>query len=80
MRKLYKSNNDAILAGVIGGVGEYTNIDPTVLRLVYIVLAVMTGIFPCIMAYGIAVLIIPKQPLVKTTEAHYTETKKEEPK
>lgn len=80
MRKLYKSDNDRILAGVIGGVGEYTDIDPTVLRLVYIVLAVMTGIFPCIIAYIIAVLIIPKRPKVKATEAQHTETKKEETK
>lgn len=80
MRKLYKSEHDRILAGVIGGVGEYTDIDPTVLRLVYIVLAVMTGIFPCIIAYIIAVLIIPKHRGHKATEAHYTETKKEEPK
>ncbi len=77
MRKLYKSDKDKILAGVIGGVGEYVDIDPTVLRLVYIVLAVMTGLFPAIIGYIIAIFIIPKHPTVKAKEAEYTETKKE---
>lgn len=77
MRKLYKSDTDKILAGVIGGVGEYTDIDPTVLRLVYIVLTIMTGIVPAIIGYIIAVLVIPRRPHHQTKEAEYTETKKE---
>ena len=77
MRKLYKSDKDKILAGVIGGVGEYTDIDPTVLRLVYIVLAVMTGIVPAIIGYIIAVLVIPKHPPIQAKEATYTEAKKD---
>ncbi len=77
MRKLYKSDKDRILAGVIGGVGEYTDIDPTVLRLVFIVLAIMTGIVPAIIGYIVAVLVIPKNPHNHTKEAEYTETKKE---
>lgn len=75
MRKLYKSNNDKILAGVIGGVGEYTDIDPTVLRLVFIVLSILTGFIPAIIGYIIAVLVIPKRPLHQAKEATYTETK-----
>lgn len=77
MRKLYKSDNDKILAGVIGGVGEYTDIDPTVLRLVYIVLTIMTGIAPAIIGYIIAVLVIPKRPHHHAKDAEYTEAKKE---
>ena len=80
MRKLYKSDTDKILAGVIGGVGEYTDIDPTVLRLVFIVLAIMTGIVPAIIGYIVAVLVIPKNPHTKVHHAEYTEShhKKEE--
>ncbi len=77
MRKLYKSDNDKILAGVIGGVGEYTDIDPTVLRLAFIILAIMTVVGPAVIGYIIAVLVIPGRPHHQAKEAEYTETKKE---
>lgn len=77
MRKLYKSETDKIFAGVIGGIGEYVDIDPTVLRLFYIILTVMTAVVPAILGYIIAVLVIPKRPHNYTKDAEYTETKKE---
>ena len=77
MRKLYKSDTDKIFAGVIGGIGEYVDIDPTVLRLVYILLTVMTAVLPAIIGYIVAALIIPKRPSSQAKEAEYTETKKE---
>lgn len=77
MRKLYKSDNDKILAGVIGGVGEYTDIDPTVLRLAFIILAIMTAVAPAVIGYIIAVLVIPGRPHHQAKEASYTETKKD---
>lgn len=64
IKKLYKSDTDKVFTGVIGGIGEYIDIDPTVLRLVFIILSVMTGIFPAILGYIIATLIVPKQPVV----------------
>lgn len=33
-RKLYRSNNNKMLCGVCGGLGEYLNIDPTIVRLI----------------------------------------------
>ena len=62
MKKLYKSNADKVLAGVIGGLGEYLEMDSVVLRLIYIFVTVITGIAPCVIAYIIAVLIVPKRP------------------
>ena len=46
MKKLYKSDFDQILTGVIGGVGEYFDVDPTVLRIGFVLLLVISGIFP----------------------------------
>ncbi len=63
--KLYKSDKDKVLSGVIGGIGEYVDIDPTVLRLVFILIAIMTGIFPSIVAYIIAALVVPKHPPIQ---------------
>lgn len=62
MKKLYKSEFDQILTGVIGGLGEYFDVDPTVLRVAFVVLVLVTGIFPGIVAYIIAYFIIPEKP------------------
>lgn len=62
IKKLYKSEKDQILSGVIGGVAEYFNIDSTLLRLGFVVLVLITGIFPGIIAYIIAFFIVPEKP------------------
>ncbi len=84
-KKLYKSN-DKVLSGVLAGVAEYFNIDPTLVRLGYVVLGILTGVFPAIVGYIIAVLIVPEKPHIhhmdhteKKTEPT-PETPKEEPK
>ncbi|MDD4661650.1 MAG: PspC domain-containing protein [Candidatus Pacebacteria bacterium] len=59
MKRLYKSKENKILAGVVGGLGEYFDIDPTLLRLIWLLLVVFTGVFPGIIVYIIACLIIP---------------------
>jgi len=63
MKKLYKSDTNKVFAGVIGGVGEYFNIDPTLLRLAYILIAILTAMFPAIIGYIIAVMVVPKRVL-----------------
>ena len=56
-RKLYKSRN-RMLCGVCGGIGEYFHIDPTVVRLLWIIFSVLGG---CgILAYIIAAIVIPE--------------------
>ncbi len=58
MKRLVKSMNDRKICGVCGGIGEYLNIDPTVIRLLWILLFFMGG--AGIPAYIIAALIIPE--------------------
>lgn len=62
MKKLYRNNKNKMLAGVFGGLGEYFDIDPTVLRLLGLLLIFITGLAPGIIFYFIAVLIVPKNP------------------
>lgn len=58
MKKLIRSSKDRVLAGICGGLGEYFNIDVTIVRLIMVVLAVFS--FGSIaLAYLIAMLIIP---------------------
>lgn len=60
MKKLFRSDTNKIIAGIIGGIGEYYEIDPTVLRLIFIVLTLVSGVVPGIVFYLIALLIVPK--------------------
>lgn len=59
MKKLYKSSTDKKIFGVCGGIAEYFDIDPTVIRLVWAIsiLCLGTGL----LAYLIATLILPSQ-------------------
>jgi phage shock protein C len=70
MKKLYKSDTNRTFSGVLGGLGEYYDIDPTLLRLAFIVLTIVTGIFPCVIGYIIAGIIVPDKP--KMTDEHVT--------
>lgn len=58
-KKLYRSCKDKILGGVAGGLGEYFEIDPTLIRLVF-ALAFLSGFG--FVAYLIAWIIIPLDP------------------
>ena len=57
-KKLYRSNSNKMICGVCGGVAEYINIDPTIVRLLLVVFS-FSG-FP-ILAYIIAAVIMPIQ-------------------
>lgn len=58
-KKLYRSK-DRMIAGVCGGIAEYFNIDPTLIRLLW-ALITLIGIFPGIIAYIICWIIIPER-------------------
>lgn len=62
MKNLYKSKENKVLAGVIGGIGEFLNIAPVILRLGWVLITVFTGFFPGIIAYLLAIFIIPNKP------------------
>jgi phage shock protein C len=59
MKRLYRSGTGRILGGVCGGIGEYSNVDPTVVRLIWVVLTLLSlGIG--VVAYIVAWIIIPE--------------------
>ena len=61
-KKLYLSKNDKKLAGVCGGIGEFFEIDPTFIRLGWVLFA-LTG--AGLLAYAIAAIVIPDRPMVE---------------
>ncbi|MCK4631683.1 MAG: PspC domain-containing protein [candidate division Zixibacteria bacterium] len=59
-RKLYRSLEDRRIAGICGGLAEYFDIDPTIVRLIAVILAFTGG---GILIYLVAWLIIPYPPV-----------------
>ena len=60
-KKLYKSETNKMLAGVCGGIAEYFNIDPTLVRLGWVVLCALGG--SGLLAYIIMAIIMPSRPI-----------------
>ena len=58
MKKLYRSSN-RIIAGVCGGIAEYFDIDPTLIRVVYVILSLFSVAFPGVLLYIILMILIP---------------------
>ncbi|MBI4132782.1 MAG: PspC domain-containing protein [Candidatus Sungbacteria bacterium] len=61
MKKLYRSSSNKIFAGIIGGIGEYFDIDPVLLRLVWLLIVISSGIVPGVIVYLLAIYIVPKK-------------------
>ena len=58
MKKLYRSSN-RILAGVCGGIAEYFDVDPTLIRVVYVFLSIFSAGFPGLLLYIILMVLMP---------------------
>jgi phage shock protein C len=61
-KKLQRSTDNKMLFGVCGGLGHYFNLDPTIIRVVLIIITLLTHPFFWLVAYGASVLIIPEMP------------------
>ena len=60
-KRLYRSRTDKKIAGVCGGLGKYFNIDPTIVRIVCVILMLGWGIG--LFTYVIAAFVIPEEPI-----------------
>jgi len=60
-KRLYRSRRDRVLGGVCGGIGEYFNIDPTLVRIGWALFSLVYG--ACVILYIILWLIVPVEPL-----------------
>lgn len=59
-KRLYRSANDRKLAGVCGGIAEYLNMDPTVIRILWAIVSLFA--FVGVIAYIVCAFIIPEEP------------------
>lgn len=62
MKKLVRSSTNRMVCGVCGGIGEYLNVDPTIIRLVWLLCA-LAGLGTGAVVYIIAAIIMPEESL-----------------
>ncbi|MVA76372.1 PspC domain-containing protein [Auraticoccus sp. F435] len=62
-RQLHRSRDQRIVAGVCGGVADYLNMDPTLVRVVFVALTLVTGGAVGLIAYLVGALVVPEEPL-----------------
>lgn len=67
-RSLYRSRTNKKLSGVCGGIGEYFSIDPTIIRIAWIFITLVT-ILPCLITYIIMAFIVPEAPTVQEDQS-----------
>ena len=60
-KKLTRSEENKMIGGVCAGFGEYFDIDFTLVRLVFVALALMTAIFPMLIFYAVSWIVIPQE-------------------
>ena len=60
MKKIYRSRDDNLIAGVCGGVAELFSIDPNLVRLALVFVGLLTGIVPAVVTYVAAWIILPE--------------------
>jgi phage shock protein C len=61
-KRLYRSRTDRQLTGVLGGVSEYLGLDPSLVRIVYVIVTILTGFVPGIFLYFMMAFIVPVEP------------------
>jgi len=60
-KKLYRSRDERMIAGICGGLSEYFNIDPVIVRILFVFFALMGG--PGLIVYIIMLIVVPEEPV-----------------
>ncbi len=59
-KRLTRSRNERMIAGVCGGIAEYFDIDPTLVRIGYVLLSIVSAAFPGVLLYFLLAVIMPQ--------------------
>ena len=77
-RKLYRSRSDRMIGGVAGGLADYLNMDPTVVRLLFVLFALAGG--PGLLVYIVMLIVVPEEPLTGAASESVVEADAEDEK
>lgn len=61
-KKLYREEEGAMVVGVVAGLANYFKQDPTLFRVMAVTFLILTGVFPGLILYAGAWLVMPKRP------------------
>jgi phage shock protein C len=61
-KKLYRSKTNRVFGGICAGLADFLNFDVTIIRLLWLLIVVFTGIVPGVLVYVIGLFIIPEEP------------------
>lgn len=70
VRRLYRSRTEKMVGGVLGGLGAYLGVDPTWLRVAFLIIA-FAGVWPAVLLYIIAMIVVPEEPYVAPTQPQW---------
>jgi phage shock protein C len=62
IKRLYRSRTNRMISGVCAGLGDFLSMDPTVVRLVFVIVGVVGWIFPAVIIYLVMAIVIPEEP------------------
>ncbi|WP_337871506.1 PspC domain-containing protein [Meiothermus sp.] len=65
-KRLYRSRNQKMIWGICGGIAEYLNVDPTVVRLLFVLAAIVWG--GGVLAYLVLYFVMPEAPPINEPE------------
>ena len=68
-REMYRSRHNRMIGGVCGGLGEYTNIDPTIYRLLF-ALGTVFGFGSLLIVYLVMLVVIPEEPYEQPADSN----------
>ena len=79
-RRLYRSQDERMIGGICGGLGEFLGMDPTIVRLLAVLITFMWPFTPLVyLVYLVLMLVIPEQPLSQENAQAEAEVEKKEP-
>lgn len=59
-KPLRRSRTNRMIGGVVGGLADYWSLDPTLARVIFVVVSILSAAFPGVLVYGILWLVIPE--------------------
>ena len=65
--RLYRSASERVLTGLCGGLADRYDLDPALVRLIWVVVDVFTGVFPVLLVYIVMAMLVPEEPPVGTS-------------
>ena len=67
VRRLFRSREDRMVAGGCAGLAEFTNLDPTVVRLLFVAVAILGAAPGLVLAYLAMMIIVPEETMIEVS-------------